>query len=243
MEALGALIVLAGLNCAGAVPVLFIIFIIKAIRKRSKKWIGISAAICASLVLPLILIGGSVMPETEPPSTALETEITSTTQATTTAEPPPVTEATTTAPPETTTVATTKATTTEPPATTTVTTTTKATTKKTTTRPPETTTTEPPVTFEEIYIAYQENELRATETYKGETICISGTVTEVSSSFMGTTTVTLDIYAQGQKHWVLCSFVTKENKDDLMELNVGDYVTIEGMCLNWWQWSLCKVVD
>lgn len=229
---MGGFLVILGVLCAIAVPVLFIIFIVRAIMKRSKKWIGISAGICGFLVLPLMIAGGLLLPKVEPADedvslgtkeNAVTTAVgeSAATKATTT-EPVEITTAATTVPPVTTT--TTKATTTAVP-------------------PPETTTTEPPVTFEEVYIAYQENELRASEMYEGERIRFSGTVDTIYDSFLGTTSVWIDVYAQGQKHGVLCSFSTKAQKDSLMKLNAGDYVTIEGTCVDWMSWGLCEIVD
>lgn len=240
MGVLGTIMVLLSTQTAMAVPVLFIVFIIRAITKRRKMWIGISIAICAVLTTILfwggcLFIGmdedfqeeyGSAETTTsiETTSELLASEVTTSTAETTlkTTPEPPVIE-TTTAPPETTTP------------------TTQATT--TTTEPPETTTTEPPITFEEVYIAYQENELRASEMYKGERIRFSGTVDTIQESFLGTTTVWINVYAQGWEHWVLCSFNTKDQKDNLMELTAGDYVTIEGTCVDWMSWGLCEIVE
>ena len=47
-----------------AIPVLFIIFIIRACMKKTKKWFGIAIAICAACVLPLALIGTYTDPAT-----------------------------------------------------------------------------------------------------------------------------------------------------------------------------------
>ncbi len=264
---MGGFLVILGVLCAIAVPVLFIIFIVRAIMKRSKKWIGISAGICGFLVLPLMIAGGLLLPKVEPADddVSLETKENAVTTAVggsvatkaTTTEPveittvattvPPVTttttKATTTAVPPTETTTTTKVTTTVPTTTAPMTTKAPKTTKATTTKPPETTTTEPPVTFEEVYIAYQENELRASEMYEGERIRFSGTVDTIYDSFLGTTSVWIDVYAQGQKHGVLCSFSTKAQKDSLMKLNAGDYVTIEGTCVDWMSWGLCEIVE
>lgn len=229
---MGEFLVILGALCAIAVPVLFIIFIVRAIMKRSKKWIGISAGICGFLVLPLMIAGGLLLPKVEPADDDVSLE-TKENAVTTAVGGSVATKATTTEPVEITTVATTV-----PPVTTT---TTKATT--TAVPPTETTTTEPPVTFEEVYIAYQENELRASEMYEGERIRFSGTVDTIYDSFLGTTSVWIDVYAQGQKHGVLCSFSTKAQKDSLMKLNAGDYVTIEGTCVDWMSWGLCEIVD
>lgn len=240
MGVLGTIMVLLSTQTAMAVPVLFIVFIIRAITKRRKMWIGISIAICAVLTTILfwggcLFIGmdedfqeeyGSAETTTsiETTSELLASEVTTSTAETTlkTTPEPPVIE-TTTAPPETTTP------------------TTQATT--TTTEPPETTTTEPPVTFEEIYIAYQGNELRASENYKGERVRISGTVDSVSESFWGTTTVWIVAYAQGDDHYLICTFDTKEQKDSLMKLNTGDYITFEGTCDSATWWLDCEIVE
>ena len=47
-----------------AVPVLFIIFIIRWCMRKSKKWIGFAAAICAGSIVPLALIGTFTDPST-----------------------------------------------------------------------------------------------------------------------------------------------------------------------------------
>ena len=47
-----------------AIPVLFIIFIIRACMRKSKKWFGIAAAICAGAIVPLALIGTFTDPST-----------------------------------------------------------------------------------------------------------------------------------------------------------------------------------
>lgn len=47
-----------------AIPVLFIIFIIRWCMRKSKKWIGIATAICAGCIIPLTLIGTFTDPAT-----------------------------------------------------------------------------------------------------------------------------------------------------------------------------------
>ena len=47
-----------------AIPVLFIIFIIRGCMRKSKKWFGIAAAMCAASILPLVIIGTATDPET-----------------------------------------------------------------------------------------------------------------------------------------------------------------------------------
>ena len=47
-----------------AIPVLFIIFIIRGCMKKSKKWFGIAAAICAGSIMPLAIIGSFTDPAT-----------------------------------------------------------------------------------------------------------------------------------------------------------------------------------
>lgn len=218
MGVFGTVMVMLSTQTAMAVPVLFIVFIIRAIMRRRKKWLGLSIAICAALTTVLFFIGcalvGSDEEFIEEHGTSLETQV-----ATETTAPPETTVATTTRPPETTT------------------------TQVTTATPPETTTTEPPITFEEVYIAYQKNELRASEMYKGERVRISGTVDTIGDSFLGVTTLWVVTYVQGESHYILCSFVTNDNKDDLMALNTGDYITFEGTCTSWSSWGLCEIVD
>lgn len=47
--------------CAIATPILLIIFIIKAIRKKPKKWIGLSALFCVAGILLFSVVGGLTM--------------------------------------------------------------------------------------------------------------------------------------------------------------------------------------
>ena len=270
---MGGFLVILGVLCAIAVPVLFIIFIVRAIMKRSKKWIGISAGICGFLVLPLMIAGGLLLPKVEPADedvslgtkeNAVTTAVgeSAATKATTT-EPveittaattvPPVTttttKATTTAvpPPETTTttkVNTTVPATTEPPVTTTtapMTTKAPKTTKATTTKLPETTTTEPPVTFEEIYLAYKNNELRADEEYEGNRYQITAEVESVSEGWWGNYSVTLTIRAAGRRCYLFCTF-DSDQRDALIVLNEGDQITFEGTCESWGVWDDCIVI-
>lgn len=147
MAGLGYLLMFLSCLCPLAIFVLFLIFIIRAIMKRKKKWLGISAAICGFLMLPMfiggaILVGSDEEFQAEYGASSTELEVT--------ASGTKATSAAVTFPPELTTMTLPQTTATEPPPETTVATTTRppetTTTQVTTTVPPETTTTEPPET-------------------------------------------------------------------------------------------------
>ena len=244
MAYFGMVLFFASLLCPLAIAVLFVIFIIRAIMKRKKKWLGISAAICGALMLPMFVVGCIMIGADVDFQTEFGTSLETTETTLTTVVPPSETTLRTTPPPpviQTEPPPATEATTTAPPETTTVTTTTKATTKATTTRPPETTTMEPPVTFEEIYLAYKNNELRADEEYGGNRYIITAEVENISEGWWGYYSVTLSIRAAGRECYLFCTF-EKDQREALIEFNEGDQLTFEGTCESWGNWDDCVVV-
>lgn len=101
------------------------------------------------------------------------------------------------------------------------------------------------VTFDEIYSAYKENELRADDVYKNNRYRISAKVNGMStgglSNLTGGATLTMELQVDSTIVFFYAEF-EKEQEDALKTINVGDTITFEGECLSAGTWVNCELV-
>ena len=102
------------------------------------------------------------------------------------------------------------------------------------------------VTFNEIYYAYKENELRADETYKNNRYRITAEINGISTgglfNFTGGATLTMEIRVDNTIVYFYAEF-EKDQESALKSLNVGDTITFEGECLSAGTWVECTIVE
>lgn len=109
-------------------------------------------------------------------------------------------------------------------------------------------TTEPQevVTFDEIYKAYKENELRADDKYKGNRYRITCTVYDIGdgglNGLFGDLSVSAYTYSGNTKCVLWCTFDEKTQREGLSKVNMGDEITFEGYCSSWGNWYDCELV-
>jgi len=101
------------------------------------------------------------------------------------------------------------------------------------------------VTFDEIYTAYKENELRADDTYKNNryriTAKVNGMATGGLLNMTGGATLTMEIRVDSTIVFFYAEF-EKEQEEALKTINVGDTITFEGECLSAGTWVECELV-
>ena len=101
------------------------------------------------------------------------------------------------------------------------------------------------VSFDEIYRAYKENELRADDTYKNNryriTAKINGMATGGLLNMTGGATLTMEKQV-GKTIVVFYAEFEKEQEDNLKQINVGDTITFEGTCLSAGTWTECELI-
>jgi hypothetical protein len=102
------------------------------------------------------------------------------------------------------------------------------------------------VTFDEIYWAYKENELRANDTYKNNryriTAKINGMATGGLFNWTGGATLTMEKRVGNTIVFFYAEF-EKEQEEALKKVNVGDTITFEGECLSAGSWVDCEIVE
>ena len=102
------------------------------------------------------------------------------------------------------------------------------------------------VTFEEIYRAYKENELRANDAYQFNryqiTAKVNGMKTGGLLNLTGGATLTMEVKVDNTVVFFYAEF-EKEQEEALKQINVGDTITFEGKCLSAGSWSDCKLIQ
>lgn len=102
------------------------------------------------------------------------------------------------------------------------------------------------VTFDEIYLEYESNELRADEKYKNNRYTITATVNGMETdgllNWSGGATLTMETKVDGTIVFFYASF-EKEQEEALKSINVGDEITFEGECLSAGSWVNCELID
>lgn len=83
-----------------------------------------------------------------------------------------------------------------------------------------------PITAEQLYHSYNENEVAADRQYKENVLAVTGTVGEIGKDILNGPYVILQVGGGGA---VQCSF-GKEEEEDLALLKPGQQVTIKGRC-------------
>ena len=81
-----------------------------------------------------------------------------------------------------------------------------------------------PVKVDELIAAYKENEARANEMYRGKTLFILGTVTEIKSSYVNMR----DVGGVPNQHLEVNFDKKSKDMKKLSELNVGDMIAVTG---------------
>lgn len=101
------------------------------------------------------------------------------------------------------------------------------------------------ITFDEIYYAYEENELRADDAYKNNryriTAKISGMKTDGLFNLTGGATLTMETRIDSTIVFFTAEF-ERGQEEALKAVNVGDTITFEGECLSAGTWVDCEIV-
>lgn len=101
------------------------------------------------------------------------------------------------------------------------------------------------VGFDEIYLAYKENELRADEKYQYNryqiTAKVNGMETGGLFNLTGGATLTMEKQIGNTVVFFYAEF-EKEQEENLKQINVGDTITFEGKCLSAGSWTECSIV-
>ena len=100
-------------------------------------------------------------------------------------------------------------------------------------------------TFDEIYQAYNENELVADDLYQYNryrvTAKINGMTNDGLFNLTGGATLTLETIVDNTIVFFYAEF-EKEQEENLKTVKVGDTITFEGKCLDAGNWSECELV-
>lgn len=101
------------------------------------------------------------------------------------------------------------------------------------------------VSFNEIYYAYKENELRADDVYQNNryriTAKVNGMTTDGLFNLTGGATLTMEIQVDSITVFFYAEFERKQ-EEALKTINVGDTVTFEGKCLSAGTWVDCELI-
>lgn len=101
------------------------------------------------------------------------------------------------------------------------------------------------VSFEDIYLAYKENELRADDTYKNNRYIITAKVNGMATggllNLTGGATLTMEKKVGNTIVFFYAEF-EKEQEDSLKQINVGDTITFGGECLGAGSWTKCEII-
>ena len=101
------------------------------------------------------------------------------------------------------------------------------------------------VTFDEIYRAYKENELRADDVYQYNryriTAKVNGMETGGLLNLTGGATLTMEKQVDSTFVFFIAEF-EKDQEDALKTISVGDTITFEGECLSAGTWENCELI-
>ena len=101
------------------------------------------------------------------------------------------------------------------------------------------------VTFDEIYRAYKENELRADDTYKNNRYEITAKINSMATNGLfnltGGATLTMEKRVGNTIVFFYAEF-EKEQEENLKKINVGDTITFIGECLGAGSWVECELI-
>lgn len=101
------------------------------------------------------------------------------------------------------------------------------------------------VSFDEIYHAYKENELRADDTYKNNRYIITAKVNGMATgglfNLTGGATLTMEKKVGNTIVFFYAEF-EKEQEEKLKTINVGDTITFGGECLSAGSWIECEII-
>jgi len=101
------------------------------------------------------------------------------------------------------------------------------------------------VTFDEIYRAYKDNELRANEKYQNKRYRVTAKVYDISAGgVLGLgrgATLTLETTVDGAYVLIFAVF-GKDQEAALKEISTGDMITFEGKCLSSLSWTDCEII-
>ena len=102
------------------------------------------------------------------------------------------------------------------------------------------------VTFDEIYKAYKENELRADEKYQYNRYQITAKINGMSTgglfNLTGGATLTMEKRVGNTIVFFYAEF-EKDQEEALKKVNVGDTITYDGECLSAGSWVECEIVE
>lgn len=104
------------------------------------------------------------------------------------------------------------------------------------------------ISYEEIYHAYQQNELNADSVYKGNRYQVAARIQKIDSNgvwtlggLLGGAMLTMEVEVDGETKTFKAEF-NKDQEESLKTVNVGDSVTFEGECSGSGLWTECKLV-
>ena len=101
------------------------------------------------------------------------------------------------------------------------------------------------VTFDEIYRAYKENELRADDVYQYNryriTAKVNGMETGGLLNLTGGATLTMEKQVDSTIVYFIAEF-EKDQEESLKTISVGDTITFEGECLSVGTWEDCELI-
>lgn len=87
-----------------------------------------------------------------------------------------------------------------------------------------------PVTAADLYSAYSDNEIKADETYRGKTVCVTGVILEIGRDVISDAPcISLDSGDDFGFYPIQC-FFPKGNEHGLSELSKGQIISIIGRC-------------
>ena len=101
------------------------------------------------------------------------------------------------------------------------------------------------VTFDEIYRAYKENELKADDVYQYNryriTAKVNGMETGGLLNLTGGATLTMEKQVDSTIVYFIAEF-EKDQEESLKTISVGDTITFEGECLSAGTWEDCELI-
>lgn len=101
------------------------------------------------------------------------------------------------------------------------------------------------VTFDEIYRAYKENELRADDVYQYNRYRITAKVNGMETGGLLNLTGGATLTMEKQVDFTIVFFIAefeKDQEDALKTISVGDTITFEGECLSAGTWENCELI-
>ncbi|HIT73422.1 MAG TPA: hypothetical protein IAD10_07165, partial [Candidatus Fimicola cottocaccae] len=102
--------------------------------------------------------------------------------------------------------------------------------------------------IDEIYNAYDNNELKADELYKGKEYLILGKFDGASddglfNNLLKEVSVSIIVEHPNRNYILSCSFDKELWRDKILTLNKGDEIFIKGECYSWGVWSNCSIEE